>query len=163
MLTSTLLLPLVSLISTTSARALFTGSAYLLPSLTTSNSGNGTTTFAFTVYDSDPVTNVSTSCGSSWSGTNYPSQWTACQKSSFDWELSAFTDISNFELQVKHSFVDPRSVQPSHPLLSPCTHHEFRASRLLKKINTPKCRPTSPGRCNNIRKSNIHYAELDMH
>lgn len=66
---------------------------------------------SFFVTDPEPVANVTTTCGAAWDDeTSFPSSWIPCQDSSLDWELSAFEDIENFELQVKHSFHDARYV-----------------------------------------------------
>jgi len=75
-----LLISLVLSLPLVSARPAFTSTAYLVPSLTIDTTTNSTN-IAFTIYDPDPVTNTTATCGASWLTANgsYPSSWTNCE------------------------------------------------------------------------------------
>jgi hypothetical protein len=84
------------------------------PSNTSTGASNSTAFLTFTIYDPDPVTNQTTTCGASWSVLNgsYPTDWTTCRNTTFSWYLSSFTNISTFTLEAQHSFIDPSVGQP---------------------------------------------------
>jgi hypothetical protein len=75
---SSKLLPIVYLIASISARALFTTGYYEVTSLsTTSPTGTGNVEFLIKVTDPDPVTNTSTTCRTQWNPVNgnVPADW----------------------------------------------------------------------------------------
>ncbi|KAE9989979.1 hypothetical protein EG327_001990 [Venturia inaequalis] len=132
MLSSNILLSLVSLVATTtSAGKVFTGAAYTVNTLAVGNSAEGKFTLSFLVKDPEPLAPTTATCGTTWTGPAFPTQWIPCETNSVDFKLNSFKDIEDFEIQVKHSYRDPSVGKPPQDKVTTFAQAAFSAPENL--------------------------------
>ncbi|KAF2395969.1 hypothetical protein EJ06DRAFT_551962 [Trichodelitschia bisporula] len=109
-----LLTLLLTLLPLASSRAVFTSTGYAITTLSSAVRTNTTqTTLMFSVHDSEPVADETTSCGAAWTRlSGFPSNWVRCSNPAFSFYLSKFNSTSTFALEIKHSFKDPSLGDP---------------------------------------------------
>lgn len=93
----------------------FAGNPFELTELNLDRVQDGNATIAFTIYNPDPLANVTATCTASWpyGSSGWPSAvYKSCENkngtSSFAWHMDEFNTWTDFTLEVKDTFRDPR-------------------------------------------------------
>jgi hypothetical protein len=94
----------------------FSGNPFQVTDLIIDSVEDGDVTIAFTVYDPDPLANITTSCAAHWpyGSDGYPQAiYKSCGNTSVAWHMQEYEPVEDFEngidftIELKDTFKDP--------------------------------------------------------
>lgn len=90
---------------------MFTGNPFEVTELIVDRVKAGNVSMIFTVYDPDPLANKTVDCPGSWAygSSGWPTgTYQSCLNSTFGWHMKDFVSWTEFSLELKDTFTDPR-------------------------------------------------------